>query len=215
VIREYVPEMEALLPVVRGEVPLLIEANDAQDILEAIEWVERRGLRAVLTGVLDGWRVADRLAASGIPVIAGPVHALPLRESDRYDFPYANPGLLHQAGVQVALRTTSLGMGSVENSRNLPFEAAFAAAYGESAGFGRREALEAVTIVPARIFGLEGELGSIEAGRRATLFVASGDPFETASQITHLFIDGYRVPLASRQTELYHEYLNRQPGLVK
>lgn len=215
VVREYVPEMEALLPVVRGEIPLLIEVNQAQDILAAIEWIEKRGLQAVLTGAIDGWRVADRLAASGIPVITGPVHAIPLRESDRYDMPYANAGLMHQAGVQVALRTTSLGMNDVHNTRNLPFHAAFAAAYGEPHGFGRQQALEAVTIVPARIFGIDGEVGSIETGKRATLFVASGDPFETATQITHLFIDGYRLPIASRQTELYEEYLDRQPGLLK
>jgi imidazolonepropionase-like amidohydrolase len=215
VVREYVPEMEALLPVVRGEAPLLIEVNHAQDILDAIEWVQERDVRAVFMGVVDGWRVADRLAASGIPVITGPVHAIPLRESDRYDLPYANAGIMHQAGVQVALRTTSLGMNDTHNTRNLPFHAAFAAAYGAPYGFGPQQALEAVTIVPARIFGLAGEIGSLEVGKRATLFVASGDPLETATQLTHLFIDGYRVPLASRQTELYEQFLNRQPGLEK
>jgi len=212
---EYVPEMEALLPVVRGEAPLLIEVNHAPDITAAIEWVEARDVRAVLMGVIEGWRVADRIAASGLPVIAGPVHAIPLRESDRYDLPYANAGLLYRSGVPVALRTTSLGMSDTHNSRNLPFHAGFAAAYGAESGFGPQQALEAVTIVPARIFRVDGEVGSIEAGKRATLFVATGDPFETATQLTHLFIDGYRVPLTSRQSLLYDEYLDRAPGLEK
>jgi imidazolonepropionase-like amidohydrolase len=214
-VPEYVPEMEALVPIVRGEAPLLIEVNHAPDIVAAIEWVQERGVRAVLMGVVEGWRVADRIAASGIPVITGPVHAIPLRESDRYDLPYANAGLMHRAGVQVALRTTALGSSDAQNTRNLPFHAGFAAAYGEEAGFGRQQALEAVTIAPARIFGVDGEIGSIEAGKRATLFVATGDPFETATQLTHLFIDGYSVPLASRQSLLYDEYLNRTPGLEK
>lgn len=215
VIREYVPEMEALLPVVRREIPLLIEVNRAEDIVTAIEWVQERNVRAVLMGVAEGWRVANRIAASGIPVIAGPVLALPIRESDRYDRAYANAGLMRQAGVQVALRTTSLGAADTHNSRNLPFHAAFAAAYGEAHGFGRREALEAITIVPARIFGVDGELGSIEVGKRATLFVADGDPLQTATQVTELFIDGYRVPMTSRQHELYDTYLDRRPGLEK
>jgi hypothetical protein len=158
------PRWRRCSPSSAGEAPLLIEVNHAQDILDAIEWVQERGVRAVLMGVVDGWRVADRLAASGIPVITGPVHAIPLRESDRYDLPYANAGIMHQAGVQVALRTTSLGMNDTHNTRNLPFHAAFAAAYGEPYGFGPQQALEAVTIVPARIFGLEGEIGSIEVG---------------------------------------------------
>jgi imidazolonepropionase-like amidohydrolase len=213
--REYVPEMEALLPVVRHEVPLLIEVNHAQDIVDAIAWVQERGVRAVLMGVAEGWRVADRIAAAGIPVIAGPVHAIPLRDSDRYDLPYANAAMLHAAGVQVALRTTPLGSAGVQNTRNLPFHAAFAAAYGEHLGFGRQQALEAVTIAPARIFGLDTELGSIEPGKRATLFVVQGDPLETAAELTELFIDGYRVPLVSRQTELYEEYIRRVPGLEK
>ena len=208
---EYVPEMEALLPVVRGEIPLLIEVNAAKDIERALEWTAERDVRAVFTGVAEGWRVADQLAEAGFPVLVGPVHSLPTRDSDRYSRAYENAGLLHAAGVDVALRTTSLRMNDAHNTRNLPYHAGFAAAYG----LGRQAALEAVTIAPARIFGVADALGSIEAGKAATLFVADGDPFEVQTPITALFIDGYRVPLVSRQTELYDEYLDRQPGLVK
>jgi imidazolonepropionase-like amidohydrolase len=202
--REYVPEMEALAPVVRGERPLLLEVNAAKDITAAIEWVQERGVRAIFTGVTEGWRVADELAAAGIPVITGPVLSLPTRGSDRYDRAYANAGMMREAGVQVALRTQE-----VENVRNLPYHAAFAAAYG----MGREAALEAVTIVPARIFGVDDRLGSLEAGKTATLFVADGDPFETRTQVRHLVIDGYLMSLSSRQTELYDEYLQRSPGV--
>ncbi|MEL7171313.1 MAG: amidohydrolase family protein, partial [Bacteroidota bacterium] len=134
---------------------------------------------------------------AGVPVLAGPVLSLPTRDSDRYDKPYQNAALLHQAGVQVALRT-----GEVENVRNLAFNAGFAASYGREIGFGPAEALRAVTLTPAEIFGIADEVGSIEVGKRGTLFVATGDPFETATQITHVFIDGYQVPMESRQTEL-------------
>lgn len=206
----YQPEMAALLPVVRGTMPLLVEANSATDIVEAMEWLEGKDVRAILTGVAEGWRVADRIAEAGLPVVTGPVTGLPTRASDRYDRTYQNAALLRQAGVQVALRTDD----GMENYRNLPFHAGFAVAYGEELGFDRAAALEAVTIVPARIFGVDDELGSIEEGKSATLFIADGDPFEPQTQVTALFIDGYQIPLVSRQTELYEEYLRRSPGLT-
>ena len=206
----YQPEMAALLPVVRGEVPLLVETNTAADIVGALEWLDDKDVRAVLTGVAEGWRVADQLAASGLPVIVGPVTGLPTRPSDRYDAAYRNAALLAQAGVTVALRTND----RMQNYRNLPFHAGFAVAYGQDYGFDRQAALEAITINPARMFGVDDEIGSIEAGKRATLFVADGDPFEPATNVTALFIDGYQIPLVSRQTELYEEFLNRSPGLA-
>jgi imidazolonepropionase-like amidohydrolase len=203
---EYVPEVQALAQVVRRELPLLIEVNAARDIDSAIAWVQRNKVRAIFTGVEEGWRVADKIAAAGIPCIVGPVLTLPNRPSDRYDKPYANPGLLRAAGVKIAIRTTESA-----NVRNLPYHAGFAAAYG----LGREEALRAVTIAPAEIFGVADRLGSLEAGKQATLFVADGDPFEPATNVRHVFIDGYRVPMESRHVELYREFLNREPGLRK
>jgi imidazolonepropionase-like amidohydrolase len=201
----YVPAMQALVPVLRGAMPLLIKADAAADLRAALAWIEERGIeRPILSGALEGWRVADELAEAGVPVLAGPVLDIPARGSDRYDKAYANAGLMHQAGVTVALRT-----GEAENVRNLPYHAGFAAAYG----LGREEALRAVTIVPARIFGVDDLVGSLEVGKRADLFVADGDPFETRTQIRHLFIDGYQIPLESRHTRLYDEFLNRTPGL--
>lgn len=205
---EYVPSMEAMLPVIRGERAVMIDVDRSDDIRAALEWIEERGLsdQTILTGVREGWRVADVIAASGIPVLTGPVLANPTRGSDRYDKAYANPGLMQQAGVKVALRT-----GEAENVRNLPFHAGFAAAYG----MGKTEALRAVTIVPAEIFGVADEVGSLEVGKKANLFVTDGDPFETKTDVQHLFIDGYKVPLESRHTRLYDEFLERNPGLEK
>ncbi|MBK8655713.1 MAG: amidohydrolase family protein [Haliscomenobacter sp.] len=205
--KDFNPEMQALAKVVRGELPLMIEVNSAEDIKAAIKWVAERKLkRVIFSGVAEGWRVAEEIAKAGIPVITGPVLALPTRASDPYDAPYANPGLMHKAGVKVALRTSS-----AENARRLPYNAGFAAAYG----MGREAALRAVTIVPAQIFGVDKEMGSLEVGKDATLFVSTGDPFETKTLIKYLFIDGYLVPIDSRHIQLYNEFLNRATGVEK
>lgn len=205
----YAPEAAALLPVLRGEASLMVEANSAADIRAALEWIASKNVDAVLTGAAEGWRVADEIAEAGVPVITGPVTGLPTRASDRYSRAYENAALLHAAGVEVALRSNES-----ENVRNLPFQAGFAAAWGRDHGFTRQDALEAVTIVPARIMGLDDRIGSIEVGKSASLFVATGDPFETATQVMHLFIEGVRVPIDSRHIRLYDEYLNRQPALA-
>jgi imidazolonepropionase-like amidohydrolase len=201
---KYYPEMEALLPVYRGEMTLLIEVNYSEDILEAIQWVGKNKIQKVIfTGVLEGWRVATQIKESGFPVIVGPILSLPAREYDRYDIVYQNAALLKEAGVKFSIRSKE-----VENARNLPFHAGFAASYG----LGKEEALKAVTIYPAEIFGVSDQLGSLEVGKQATLFISDGDPFEPRTQIKQVFIGGYKIPMESRQTELYKEYLNRIPS---
>ena len=205
---KYLPSMKALVPVIRGERPLLVEANTASDISSALDWAEERGVldQVVLSGALEGWRVADQIAAADVPVLVGPVMQPPSRDSDRYDKAYRNPALLDEAGVEVALRTTS-----AENVRNLPFHAGFAASHG----LGKTEALRAVTTTPAEIFDVSDQIGTIEEGKRANLFVTNGDPFQPATDVEHLFIDGYKLPLESRHSKLYEEFLNRNPGLEK
>ncbi|MCS3656664.1 amidohydrolase family protein [Salinibacter ruber] len=205
---EFVPAMEGLLPVIRGEQPLMISANAAADISKALDWAEERGVldQLILSGALEGWRVADEIAAANVPVLVGSIMQPPSRESDRYDKAYRTPALLHDAGVTVALRS-----GKTENVRNLVFHAGFAAARG----LGKTEALRAITTNPARIFGVADQVGTIEAGKRANLFVANGDPLQPATDVQHLFIDGYKLPLENRATKLYDEFLNRNPGLTK
>src|SRR5258706_483339 len=205
----YYPEMQALLPVVRGERALLIEVNVAKDITAALKWVKERKIgKVVLTGVAEGWRVADQISKAKIPVITGSILELPTREYDRYDQAYANAGMLKKVGVKVAIRSDER---SNQNYRNLPYHAGFAVAYGMD----KTEALRAITIVPAEIFGVADKLGSIEIGKSATLFVCDGDPFETKTQIKQVFIDGWQIPMSSRQTLLYDEFLKREPGVSK
>ncbi|MEM9887317.1 MAG: amidohydrolase family protein [Bacteroidota bacterium] len=203
----YNPEMDAMLPLLSGEGTLLLEVNKDKDILSALKWVKEKEIqKVVLTGVAEGWRVADSIAQAGIPVITGPMLSTPRRLSDRYDVSYTNAGKMLQAGVKVAIRTNE-----AENVRNLPFNAGFAAAYG----MGKEEALKAVTIVPAEIFGISDQLGSLEVGKNATLFVSDGDPFETKTDVKYLFINGWQIAIDSRHIQLYEEFLDRSPGLKK
>ncbi len=183
---QFAPELAALVPVVRGEMKLLVGVDRATDIENAVDWLTERGYKAVLTGVSEGWRVADKIAESGFPVIVGPVFSTPTRPGDRYDRGYANAGLLHSAGVTVSIRS-----GESENVRNLPFSAGFAATYG----MGREEALKAVTINAAMALGIDGDYGSLEVGKKANFLVSNGDPFEPATEITDVFIDLSLIPV--------------------
>lgn len=198
------PQMQALIPVASGQAPLFIEVNAKNDIEEALKWVAEKKIKAVFMGVSEGWRIADQIAKAGIPVITGPILDIPSRDNNRYDVAYANAGKMVKAGVKVALRTNE-----AENVRNLPFNAGFAAAYG----LGIEEALKTVTINPAEIFGIDKHYGSIEKGKIANIIITDGDPFETKTQIERLFIRGWDVPIESRQTLLYDEFLDRTPGI--
>ena len=168
--------------------------------------MKENNVDAVLCGVSEGWRAAKEIAEANVPVITGPVLRNPTRAYDRYDRPYANAGAMQKAGVKVAIRTNE-----IENVRNLPYHAGFAVTYGMD----KKEALKAVTIVPAEIFGVSDMYGSLEKGKVANLFVTDGDPFETKTQVKYVFIDGWNIPLVSRHTQLYEEYLERSPGVKK
>ena len=194
----------ALKDVVTGKQTLLIEVNKEEDIKAALKWIENKKINVVLTGVAEGYRVAKEIAAAKIPVIAGPVLSLPRREYDKYDASYTNISMLIKAGVKVAIKTDES-----ENVRNLPFHAGFAAAYGLSID----EAYKCISITAAEIFGVADKYGSIEKGKIANLFISNGDPFETKTQIEKLFFRGWQVPIESRQTLLYDEFLERSPGI--
>ena len=205
----YYPEMQAMMPVVRGERLLMIEVNLQKDIQAALKWVKEKNVKKVVfTGMTEGWREAENVAKANIPVITGPVIAIPPRDYDRYDAMYTNPGMMQKAGVKVAIRSSEDGN---SNYRSLPYHAGFAAAYGMS----KDDALKAITIVPAEILGVGAQMGSIEVGKVANLFVCDGDIFEPKTQVSQVFIDGWKMPMQSRQTLLYDEFLKREPGLTK
>lgn len=198
------PKMEAMRSVLHGEVPIVINVNRDKDILNAIDWTKGYPqLKFVLVGVAEGWRVADSIAEAGLPVIVNTLYT-PVRDYDNYQRPYQNPGLLAQAGVQVIL--SSFGS---ENTRNLIFNAGYAATYGAEFGFGSEEAIRAMTIEPARIWGVENRLGSIEVGKQANLFLIEGDPLETFNPVSQVFIRGRMIPMQSRHIQLYDQFLDR------
>lgn len=196
---------EAMLPVLRGTAPVFVHADDIKQITALLDWAAEEKLRVILVGGRDAWRVADRLKAADIPVILTCTFVLPARRDDAYDDIYASAGKLHAAGVRFCMAGSGGPAAGAANLRNLPYEAAMAAAYGLPAA----EALKAITVYPAQILGVAGELGSIETGKRATLIVTDGDPLEIPTQVQMAFIDGARIELRSRHTDLYEKYRRR------
>jgi len=193
-------KMDAMRYLFTQDARLVVRVNREKDILAALEWATQQDdLSFVFSGVSEGWRVADKLAEADIPVIATAL-VTPSRPSDHYARPYQNAGLMANAGVHVSLSTFN-----TENVRNLPFHAGYAATYG----MGVEEALKAVTINPAEIWGVDDKLGSIDVGKHANLILVDGDPFETTSIIKDVFIRGYRIPMVSRHTQLNEEFLDR------
>ncbi len=194
-------QMDGMRNVFRGTLPVMIRVDREGDIKEALKWVaDNPDVKFIFTSVAEGWRVADEIAAAKVPVIVGPVLRLPSRGYDSYQRPYENAGLLHKAGVLVALRT-----GQTENVRNLPFQAGYAATYGMP----YEEALKSITLNPAKIFGVDDRIGSISEGKIANLVVTNGDLLETMTQVEMVFIRGRDIPLTSRQEQLYREFINR------
>lgn len=195
-----VPRLEAMLPYVRGERPVIVSAHRQTELLDAMKLADELKFKMILSGATEAWKVVDDLKKRNIPVIIGPVMSLPQEAGDPYDAPFTNAAKLHQAGVKFCIRS----MGS-SNVRNLPYEAAMAASYG----LPPEEALKAVTIYPAEILGVGYELGSIDAGKRANLVLANGDILQPSTQVVGLFIDGKPLQPTSKHTRLYDKYRER------
>jgi imidazolonepropionase-like amidohydrolase len=191
--------MEALAPVARGELPLVMRADAEEDIRGAVAFASQHGLKLVIAGGLEAWRCADLLKQKDVAVLTN-VDRLPRRRSDPYDAAYANPAALHRAGVRFAIVSDD-----ASQSRNLPYEAAMARAFGLPAD----AALRAITLSPAEIFGVEGRIGSIAVGKAANLFLATGDVMDARVQVTDVFVDGVPQSMENRHTRLYKEFKDR------
>jgi imidazolonepropionase-like amidohydrolase len=197
--------LEALLPVLRGEKKLFIHANALNQIASALDWASEEKIAFTLVGGRDAWRIADRLKEAGVGVILAGTFNLPPRRDDAYDTAYSAPAKLHAAGVKFCIAMGNDGASETANERNLPYEAAIAAGFG----LPREDALRSVTLFVAELLGVEKELGSVEVGKRATLIVTDGDVLEMTSNVRLAFIDGARIDLRSRQTDLYEKYRQR------
>jgi len=193
-------KFDAMIPVVKGELPVLVYANRARDIRNAIEFCGKEKLKMILAGGNEAWKVKDLLKEKNIPVILGPTQTLPVNEDDPYDKPYSRAGELHAAGVRIAFATFNSA-----DSRTLPYEA------GQAVGFGLPwdEAVKAITLYPAQFLGLADRFGTIETGKVANLVVTTGDPLEPRTQVKHVVITGREVSLDNRHLRLYNEYKKR------
>lgn len=192
--------MEAMLPVLDGKLPLVARAVRERAIREAIAFAESQKVRLVLAEATEAWKVAGLIKEKNIPVILGRTLALPLEEDDPYDRAYTLPAELHKAGVKFAFASFSTTF-----ARNLPYQAAMAVAFG----LPHPEALKALTLYPAEIWGVADVLGSIEKGKWADLIVTDGDPLETRTQIKQIFIQGRPVDLDHKHLRLYEKYRKR------
>jgi imidazolonepropionase-like amidohydrolase len=190
-------DLEALQPVLNRDVPLVVEAHRASDIRTALRIAQEYNLRLILSGGTEAWMVADDLARARVPVVVQVLQNLP-DSFERLGARYDNAALLARAGVPIVITAND-----THNARNLVQEAGNAVAYG----LPHEEALRAVTLYPARVWGVADRYGSIEPGKVANVVVWGGDPLELLTPVEHVFIRGREVPLKSRQTELRDRYL--------
>ena len=192
--------LEAVAKLTRGELPLIVLADRARAIRDAVAFAGQHGLRLVLASGRDAAQEAELLAEKGVPVILGAVQALPVQEDDAYDGPFRAPGDLERAGVPIAFGTFDSS-----SARVLPYEVATAVAFG----LDPEAALRALTLGAAEILGLDDRLGSIDAGKWANLVVTDGDPLEVRTAVRNVIIRGRDVDLANRHSRSYELYGSR------
>jgi imidazolonepropionase-like amidohydrolase len=188
-----------MMPIFDGKLPLFVHAGTLAQIEAALAWAKEAQLKIVLVGGNDAWRIAPQLKESDTPVILGPSTSLPSRRDDGYDTAWSSAAKLHEAGVRFCIATNG---GSAAHERGLPYEASMAAAFG----LPREEAIKSVTLYPAQILGVAEQLGSLEAGKAATLIVTNGDPLDFPTQVEAAYIDGRKIDLSNRQTRLRDKY---------
>ncbi len=193
-------DLEALLPVLRGQLPLIAVANRRSDIETVLRIAREFRLKVILAGAQEGWEIAEAIARAGVPVLVEPLDNIP--SYDALGVRYENAAALARAGVKVALLETD-----THNARNLRQQAGNAVSYGMTWD----QALRAVTLSPAEVFGVADRYGALDVGKVANVVVWSGDPFEFSTGVEHVIIRGREVPLRSRQTELFERYKSLPP----
>jgi len=192
-------KLEALLPYLQGKKPIVLAAQEPSDLETAVGLARQFNLKFVLNHISHSQPVLDYVASLKVPVIVGPVYEDP-KNYERYDAVYSLPGELYKRGVKIAFASYD-----AHAVRNLPYAAGYATAFG----LPHDEALKAITLNPAEIWGVADQLGSLDVGKTANVVVADGDPLDVKSDVKRVFIDGREVPMTSRQTELRDRYSSR------
>jgi imidazolonepropionase-like amidohydrolase len=189
-------KLEALLPYLHGKKPVVLAAEQPNDLLTALDLANEFHLKIILNHVTHSASLLDKIAATGLPVIVGPIYEQP-KESERYDAVFSMPAQLAKRGVKIAFASYD-----AHNVRNLPYAAGYAVGFG----LPPEEALKALTINPAQMWGVDKDLGSLEVGKMGNVVVANGDPLDVKTDVKHVFIQGQEIPLVNKQTELRDQY---------
>jgi len=197
---DYNETYECLMPLLRGEIPAMISVHSERDIRAAVQFVKEENIKAIFFGAEQGFKAAEDIRKAGIPVVLGSLNDMPPVWEDGYDSLFLNPGLLNRAGVKIAFASVSASV-----AKDLPYHAAKAAAFG----LDRKEALRAVTIYPAEIFGVDKLMGSLEKGKVANIVLADNDILELRTNIKKVFISGRDTDLSNRYTELLEKFEKR------
>ncbi len=197
------PRLAALAPYAKGEKPVVFRAEARIEILDALKVIGDLKLKGMISGGAEAWKVAEAIKAAKVPVIVGGTLRLPAEPTDPYDSAYANPAKLAEAGVTVVLKSGGSDVGTA--TRNLPYDAATAVAFG----LPEADALRAVTLIPAQILGVADQLGSLEVGKRANLVLTAGHILQPTTEVKGLFIAGKPLAPESRHTRLYAKYRGR------
>jgi len=189
-------KLEALVPYLQGKKTIVLAAKDASDLQTAVGLAREFHLKFVLNHISHSQRVLDYVASLNVPVIVGPIYEDP-KDFERYDAVYKLPAELNKRGVKIAFASYD-----AHAVRNLPYAAGYATAFG----LPHDEALRAITLTPAEIWGVSDRLGSLDVGKTANVVVANGDPLDVKTDVKRVFIDGNQIPMTSRQTELRDRY---------
>ena len=189
-------KLEALLPYLHGKRPVILAAETASDLETAVHLAQEFNLKFVLNHISHSRLVLDYVASLKVPVIVGPIYETP-KEDERFDAVYSLPAELYKRGIKIAFASFD-----AHNSRNLPYQAGFATGFGLPTD----EALKAITLNAAEIWGVADQLGSLDVGKTANIVVATGDPLDVKTDVKHVFIAGQEISMTSRQTRLRDEY---------
>ena len=190
----------ALAPVVGGRMPLVVIVHRAADIRQVLGLARDFRIKVILSGAEEGWQVADEIAAAGVPVLLNPTSNIP-SSFDLLGASLRNAAILHRAGVVIAISGNDAG----HRVRDMRYNAGLAV----SRGLPQAAGLEAITLAPARIFGVADQLGSIEPGKVADLAIWDGDPLEALSEPVAVYVSGKAQPMESRGTQLGQRYAKR------
>jgi imidazolonepropionase-like amidohydrolase len=202
-----IPAWEAMLPYVRGELPIMVHADETRQIKAAVDWAETNHYKMILVGGRDAWMSAELLSSKKIPVVYSDTFTLPSHDTESYDVHFKAPEVLRKAGVQVVFGNGLTTMDAAL-TKNLPYSAAQAVAFGMP----EPEALKGITLYPAQLAGVADRLGSIETGKEATLFVADANILDIRAHVTRMWVAGKEVSLENRHLRFYEKYRNRPRG---